>query len=235
MYSHVLNYSQKAVEPPATVLPEFEFFLELAKRMGIDTLGFDSSAQYLNQCAEPLLAETGHSFDLDLAGLESAYLQIKAHDIAWADKDFSTPSGKIEIYSECAQADGLSALPQFVLPLTGDSQFSLRLLTCKARDTMHSQGFVDETGSPTVYVNGKTAQHFKVQSGDRVRVCGKKAWIEAVVCLDEAIYTNTAFMYQGYWHKSGAVNFLTESRVSDMGGQAAYYDSFCTLEPRGCV
>jgi anaerobic selenocysteine-containing dehydrogenase len=235
MYSHVLNYSQKAVDPPATLLPEFEFFLELSKRMGLDTLGFDSSAQYLNQCAAPLLAQSQIAVDRDLAGLESAYLQIKAHDIAWADKDFLTPSGKIEIYSERSLADGLSALPQFIPSLTGDSQFFLRLLTCKAKHTMHSQGFVDETGSPAVYINGRTAEHFNVQPGDRVRVCGKKAWIEAVVCLDEGIYTNTAFMYQGYWHKSGAVNFLTESRVSDMGGQAAYYDSFCTLEPRRCV
>jgi len=90
---------------------------------------------------------------------------------------------------------------------------------------------MDETKTPILYINGKTAEDFKVHPGDRVRVCGKKAWIEAMVCLDEAIYENTAFMYQGYWHKSGAVNFLTESRVSDMGGQAAYYDSFCTLKP----
>jgi anaerobic selenocysteine-containing dehydrogenase len=231
MYSHVLNFSQKAIDPPHTVLPEFEFFVKLAKRMGIDTLGFDSSAQYLNQCVEPLLAQTNTSFGRDLAGLESAYVQIKAHDIAWEDKQFLTPSGKIEIYSERAIAAGLGALPQFIPPLTGDSQFPLRLLTCKAKDSMHSQGFVDETNLPIIYINGKTAEHFKVQPGDRVRVCGKKAWIGAEVCVDEAIYENTAFMYQGYWHKSGAINFLTESRVSDMGGQAAYYDSFCTLKP----
>ncbi|MCP4721841.1 MAG: hypothetical protein GY860_20465, partial [Desulfobacteraceae bacterium] len=72
---------------------------------------------------------------------------------------------------------------------------------------------------------------FDLCQGDRVKVCGTKADIEAMVCVDDAIYHNTAFMYQGYWHKSGAVNFLTESRVSDMGGQAAYYDSFCTLHP----
>ena len=62
-------------------------------------------------------------------------------------------------------------------------------------------------------------------------VCGKKASLEAMVCVDDAIYKNTAFIYQGSWHKSGAVNFLTDSKVSDMGGNAAYYDSFCTLKP----
>ena len=38
-------------------------------------------------------------------------------------------------------------------------------------------------------------------------------------------------IYQGWWHKSGAVNFLTAERLSDMGEQAAYYDTFCRIEP----
>ena len=235
MYSHVLTYSQKAVDPPETILPEFEFFLELSKRMGLGNLGFDSSEDYLTQCAAPLLKEIGvkemgKSHTNNFHGLETEYIQIKAHEIAWEDKEFLTPSGKIEIYSEKARADGLSALPEYCPPLTGSEEFPLRLLTCHTRDAMHSQGFVDEIGVPSLFINTKTARQFKVNHGDRVRVCGEKKGIETTVCVDEGIYDNTAFIYQGYWHKSGAVNFLTDSRVSDMGGQAAYYDSFCTLE-----
>ncbi|OQY52517.1 MAG: hypothetical protein B6230_02515 [Desulfobacteraceae bacterium 4572_89] len=236
MYSHVLNYSQKAVDPPETILPEFEFYLELSKRMGLGNLGFDSSKDYLTQCASPLLKEiglkeVGEFYNNNFQGLETEYIQIRAHEIAWEDKQFLTPSGKIEIYSEKALADGLSALPEYRPPLTGSEEFSLRLLTCHARDSLHSQGFFDKTGAPILYISEKTAGKFKVNSGDRVKVVGEKAGIETVVCVDEGMYDNTAFIYQGFWHKSGAVNFLTDSRVSDMGGQAAYYDSFCTLEP----
>ena len=230
MYSHVLNFSQKAIDSPDTIMPEFEFYLELSKRMGLDNLGFNSSSQYLYQCISPLLNEIDVACSLDLSGLESQYLTIRAHDIAWADKQFLTPSGKIEIYSQKALADGLSALPQFIPPLTGGEKFPLRLLTCHARDTMHSQGN-RENILPILYINGKTAGRFKVQPDDRVMVCGKKASLAAMVHVDDAIYENTAFIYQGSWHKSGAVNFLTDSKVSDMGGNAAYYDSFCTLKP----
>lgn len=230
MYSHVLNYSQKAIDPPETIMPEFEFYLELSKRMGIRNLGFDSSKEYLGQCAAPLFKEMGKSYNRNFDGLEKEYIQIKAHEIAWEDKEFLTPSGKIEIYSEKALADGLSALPEYCPSLTGSEEFPLRLLTCHARDAMHSQGFVDENGVPVLYINEKTADRFKVNTGDRVRVVGEKTGIAVEVCVDDGIYENTAFIYQGYWHKSGAVNFLTDSRVSDMGGQAAYYDSFCTLE-----
>ena len=229
MYSHVLNFSQKAIDPPETILPEFEFYLKLSKRMGLD-LGFNSSSQYLHQCLGPLLAETGVSCDKKFSGLESQYIRIRAHDIAWADKQFLTPSGKIEIYSDRALSDGLSALPQFSPPLAGGEKFPLRLLSCHTRDTMHSQGG-DDNKLPVLHINEKTAGLYKVQPGDRVTICGKKGSLTAMVCVDEAIYDNTAFIYQGCWHKSGAVNFLTDSRVSDMGGNAAYYDSFCTLKP----
>jgi anaerobic selenocysteine-containing dehydrogenase len=65
MYSHVLNYSQKAVDPPDTLMPESDFFLALATHMGIDTLGFSSSRDYLAQCAAPLLESLGKDSDTD--------------------------------------------------------------------------------------------------------------------------------------------------------------------------
>jgi hypothetical protein len=51
--------------------------------------------------------------------------------------------------------------------------------------------------------------------------------------VDEAICDDTAFIYREFRCKSGAVNFLTDSMISDMGRQAAFYDSFCTLERIG--
>jgi anaerobic selenocysteine-containing dehydrogenase len=53
----------------------------------------------------------------------------------------------------------------------------------------------------------------------------------ARLCEDERVMEQTVLMHQGWWHRSGAVNFLTRDRISDMGEQAAYYDSFCTLKP----
>jgi anaerobic selenocysteine-containing dehydrogenase len=102
MYSHVLNYSQKAVDPPETLMPETDFFLALAKHMGIDTLGFASPREYLDQCAAPLLESLRKDPDTDLDTLAGEYLRIPGHDIPWADKRFATPSQKIEIFSRAA-------------------------------------------------------------------------------------------------------------------------------------
>jgi len=229
MYSHVLNYSQKAVEPPDTLMPESDFFLALAKHMGIDTMGFSSSLEYLAQCAAPLLESLGKDPDTDLDALAGEYLRIPGHDIPWADKRFATPSQKIEIFSPAAQAAGHSPLPCFLSPLQCEACFPLRLLTCKTQRSMHSQAFVFEDRAPAVYVNQKTAQSLGIIGQEKVCISTRQGKVTARLVLDDAVCESTAFMHQGWWHKSGAVNFLTHAGLSDMGEQAAFYDTFCTL------
>jgi len=231
MYSHVLNYSQKAVEAPDSLMPESDFFLALAKHMHIDTLGFSSSREYLAQCAAPLLESLGKDPETDLDALAGEYLRIPGHDIPWADKRFATPSQKIEIFSLAAEAAGHSPLPCFIPPSRGEDRFPLRLLTCKTQQSMHSQGFVFEDREPAVSVNRKTGRNFGVTGLEKVRVSTGQGEITARLILDEAVCDDTAFMHQGWWHKSGAVNFLTSAGISDMGEQAAFYDTFCTLFP----
>ena len=231
MYSHVLNYSQKAVEPPDTLMPESKFFLSLAKHMGIDTLGFSSSREYLAQCAAPVLESLGQDPDTDLDTIAGEYLRIAGHDIPWADKKFATPSRKIEIFSRTAEAAGLSPMPCFITPSQGEDRFPLRLLTCKTQRSMHSQAFVFEDRHPAVSVNRKTAQDLGVIGLEKVCIATRQGKVIARLTLDEAVCDNTAFMHQGWWHKSGAVNFLTHAGLSDMGEQAAFYDTFCTLSP----
>jgi anaerobic selenocysteine-containing dehydrogenase len=229
MYSHVLNYSKKAVDPPDTLMPETDFFLALAKHMGIDTLGFASSREYLDQCAAPLLESLGKDSDMDLDALAGEYLRIPGHDIPWADKRFATPSQKIEIFSRVAEAAGQSPLPCFIPPSQGEACFPLRLLTCKTKRSMHSQAFVFEDREPAVSVNRKTAQKLGIFGLERVCIATRQGEVTARLILDEAVCDSTAFMHQGWWHKSGAVNFLTHAGLSDMGEQAAFYDTFCTL------
>lgn len=230
MYSHVLNYSQKALDPPDTLMPEFEFYLALAKRLDLD-LGFEDSDDYLGQCAAPLLSHLGMDPNTDLDDLAGQYIRIPHHDIAWQDMDFPTPSGKIELFSEKAAIDGHSPLPEFTPPAQGSAKFPLRLLTCKTAKSLHSQGFAFTDEIPECRVNQKTALKLGIKGEETVKIASPRGEITAQLTVDESIYDNTAFMHQGWWHKSGAVNFLTDAGLTDMGEQAAYYETFCTLLP----
>lgn len=233
MYSPVLNYSQKAVDPPCGILSEFEFYLKLAKKLGMKNFGFKNSREYLEKSVQPILNKLDKESIINLDHLSEEYLRIRQNDIPWEDKIFETPSKKIELYSEKALQDGLSALPCFIEPVKADEKFPLRLLTCHTIDSMHSQGFAFKNDKPIVYLNHQTAQKFNLNDKASVNVKAEKSKIEATLCIDEAICNDTAFIYQGFWYKNGAVNFLTRSVTSDMGKQAAFYDSFIAIEEIG--
>lgn len=228
MFSPVINYSTKAVEPPNGVMPEFEFYLNLARIMGMDRLGFSSSSDYLEQSVRPLLAELNLTFDQ--LKEPDRYARLKTSGVCWEDLQFETPSGKYELYSKTAQKEAGQALPQFIAPASGSSHFPLRLLTCHTKESLHSQGFAFIDGRPTVYLHPESACAAGIQQNEQVRVVGRHGQIGAVVCVTDDVDKNTAFMHQGWWHKSGAVNFLTDDLLSDMGEQAAFYDSFCRVE-----
>ena len=252
MYSPVLNYSQKAVEPPCGVISEFDFYLKLASKINLNAqdlnkpgfkkndlknidlrkLGFQNSKDYHTKNLQPLLKRIGKKTDLSLETLADEYLRIKDNDIPWQDKIFETPSKKYELYSEKALQDGLSALPCFIEPVQADTdgKFPLRLLTCHTIDSMHSQGFVHIDDMLIVFVNQNIAQTLKLDNKSQVYVKSVNSQIKAILCIDEAIYNNTAFIFEGVGHKNSAVNLLTGSVTSDMGRQAAFYDSFVSIE-----
>lgn len=225
MYSPVLNYSNQAVETADSILPEYEFYLKLARKLGIMELNFQSSRLFLQTSVAPLLEE----LEIDFDQLKTSYPVVKGNEIAWQDKSFNTPSGKIEIYSEKALKDGQSALPVFTPPLECESEFPLRLLTCHAVESMHSQAFAFLSEIPTAFVNEKTASGLKLGTDDKIVVSSSTGNLDAQLKIDNTICDNSVFIPQGYWHKSGAVNMLTQVRISDMGEQVAYYDSFCKI------
>lgn len=228
MFSPIVNYSAKAVDPPDGVMPELEFYLELARRMGMENLGFSSSRDYLEKSVQPLLSTLELTFDQFKE--PGRYVRLKDTQIAWEKFKFDTPSGKYELYSEKALNEGCSALPEFIEPESGIKGFPLRLLTCHTSESLHSQGFAFIEGLPKVYLNPEDAGVNDLKEGEIVQIKGYRGRIKAVLSVTKDIDKGTAFMHQGWWHKSGAVNFLTDDLLSDMGEQAAYYDSFVSVE-----
>lgn len=226
MYSPVVNYSHQAVEPPDGIIPEFDFYLKLAQIMGINTLGFSDTSSFLEKSASPFLEK----LNMDFETFKNGYPSIKEDEIAWADLNFKTESGRIEIYSSAALKEIGSAMPVFMENQNIPDEYPLRLLTCHTIESMHSQDFAFVDKEPVVSVNAQTAFRFSVKDGAQVRVKNEKAALKGLLAVDDSICNNAVFIYQGFWHKSGSVNFLTHDKISDMGFQAAYYDTFCTIE-----
>ncbi|MGI9571504.1 MAG: molybdopterin dinucleotide binding domain-containing protein, partial [Desulfobulbia bacterium] len=147
------------------------------------------------------------------------------------DAKFTTPSGKIELYSEKALADGGNPIAVYVKSTGGNSDYPLRLITPHRRESMHSQhfAFIDEI--PEATVTPETLRDFGLEDGGRARVRSIRGSLIVKVRCDDGAAVEAVTIEQGWWHKSGSVNKLTSDHISEMGEQAAYYDCFVNIVP----
>ncbi len=225
MYSPYLNYSSKVLEAPQGVMSEYDLFRQLARKLALPNYPHISRTEYLEAALKPLL----ETFDLTLADLKNGYFKIPGQEVPWASGPFDTPSGKYELYAERAHENGLSPLPLYIEPEKGRSPYGLRLITPHTADSMHSQHMASAEGLPTAHLNFRTLKRQGLAPGAQAVVEAQAGRLNVTVCEDDDVGDDIVMIYQGGWHKNGAVNFLTSDGISDMGEQAAYYDCFCKL------
>ena len=105
-FHHTLSAQVKAAEPPGEALRNAEIFRRLAAEMGFDEPALQEGDEAL---IEQLLGPSGVSWDeLARAGTVRLYPEPR---VQFAD-GFPTPSGRIEIASAAAEADGHPRLPE---------------------------------------------------------------------------------------------------------------------------
>ncbi|MEW9122753.1 MAG: molybdopterin-dependent oxidoreductase [Thermotaleaceae bacterium] len=228
MFSPYLNYSKQVIKPRAGIIGEYEFFRLLAKKMEMVDYPDIEKDIFLQRALEPLT----EAFQISYQNLKEDFYAISNRDIPWEEKQFTTPSGKYELYSDAAERDGLSPFPQYIPTKEGDEKYPLRLLTPHPKESLHSQHFVFRDEIPTVYVHEDTAQRYSLCSGECAEITSPKGHLTAKVVVDNHVGKDILMIYEGWWHKSGSVNFLIEAATSEMGEQAAYYDSYCSIEPK---
>ena len=225
MFTNYCNYSHRVIEPPAGLIGEFELYRCLARKMNLQSYPDIDQEEFLRRAINPLT----ESFGITLEDLKKGPFTIPDQQIAWKNRRFETPSGKFELYSTTALQDGLSPLPSYIEAAKGEREFPLRLITPHLKDSLHSQHFAFIDRIPTVYLNKNTLNTYNLVEGKKAVVKSKQGSIEVTVKINNAVGEELLMIYQGWWHKSGSVNFLTEARHSDMGEQAAYYDCFCRI------
>ena len=228
MFSPYLNYSAKAVEPPEGVISEYDFFMTLARYMKITDYPYVPRDKFLQNAIQPMIER----FGVGLQDLKKRrHFCLPGREIPWQNGAFATPSGKYELYSESALNDGQHPLPTFVAPEKGDTAYPLQLLTPHLKESLHSQHFLSVDEKPRAFLHSRTLREQHLKDGDSASVRSCRGELAVRVQGDDHLAEDVVVVYQGGWHKSGSVNFLTSAGTSEMGEQAAYYDCFCRIEP----
>jgi anaerobic selenocysteine-containing dehydrogenase len=145
--------------------------------------------------------------------------------ILWAEGRFPTPSGKIEIASDRAEADGHPRLPQATIdaaPTTG----KMRLISPADKWLMNSSfgndpGVINMMGPATVVIHPQTASSMSIGNGERVRLSNESGELELTVRVSDMITPGTLLAYKSRWLKTekvrANVNVLHVPRKTDMG------------------
>jgi anaerobic selenocysteine-containing dehydrogenase len=242
-----IQLKQKVIEPPGQVKPESEIYWLLAQRLGFspDEMAgkipgpADSDIEtYLEKKLEPFPG-------LSLAQLrQGPILAPGTQEVAFSDFTFSTPSGKIELFSrEASQRWGLDPLPVYTesgesvrLPSREAQQYPLYFMTPNTKNRTHSQFnnlqlIRQFSPRPFLEIGAEDAAQRGIRANDRVRVYNDRGSLELEARIDFGMKSGCVSVSNGWWIiDGGAVNFLSLGRETDMGYGAAFHDNLVQVE-----
>ncbi len=230
------GYVPKLVDPQGESRPDAWIFMHLAKTMGLEEIfGELNTDQWMERILEPL-----NKYGIDLAELKKHGVMDNPliKPVAWEDRKFATPSGKIELYSPSLAAKGMGTADYVPSTETGgkkgtDGQYSLVLLTPHSSNRIHSQFHdlqLDKAMYMPVLLHPQTAIDHGIADGGLVLVESARGQVKGVARLTANVLPGVLVIESGWWIKfGGGVNALTPGRVSDIGNTAVYYDCRCSI------
>jgi anaerobic selenocysteine-containing dehydrogenase len=216
-----LSAQVKVSDPPGEALPNQEIFRRLAAAMGYeDDRLFESDPDLI----ERLLAQTAFSGsfkDLAEAGTVKLFPEPR---IQFANLQFSTPSGRIEISSDRAVEMGL---PRSPLPHTDKRPASgrLRILSPASLWLMNSSYGNDKNiqrrlGEPKITLHPNDARDRKVADGDRIILANEGGELTLTVAISEITQPGVGIVHKGRWPNASTgdanINLLVRGRKSDI-------------------
>ena len=250
-YGHYFaQLSKQAIEPPGEARSNVWLFGQLGQRMGFTESCFrDTPEEIIRQALA--IGPDGHSTNPGMEHITFEDLERQGHIPLACHRDLdghpflpntslplSTPSGKIEFYSEALAAAGLDALPGFVPPVEsrwgkGAERYPLEFLGRKADNYMNST-FANLDGhrkmeartGQRLEMHPVDAQARGIVDGDPVRIWNDRGSLNLTALVDGSVPAGVvaAHMDWAKLHADGVnENVLTSERLTDIGAGATFY------------
>ena len=220
-----VQYQQKAMEPLYESRSDVNIAAGLAERLGF--------AEYFSGGEDGFVDLLLDSKDPSVEGITREQLMqgampvtaIPEMDQAF-DIPFSTPSGKIEIYSEGLVEDG-QALPFQLDPLESPvpgkkTRYPLAFIQGHSRFRTHSMfanvdALLELNPEPIVEINPRDAKERGICDGDQVVVYNDRARTKLKAAVSEGVSPGVVNIMQGWWidqFAEGSVNHLTHDVIN---------------------
>lgn len=236
---------QKVVEPAGEVKPETEIYYLLAKKLGftdeqLNGVLIPPGDEYVEKFLNDKLS---HFPNLSLEIIKEApVLAPGLQKIAFSDFNFSTPSGKIELFSEQANEKWVvNNLPTYepAKEIIDDQRndFPLLLMSPNTKNRIHSQfGNLEiikmVSGPPTININPSDAEIRGIKNGNLVEVYNDRGRFTIIAELSFQVRVGCVVIPNGWWNTQGApVNVLSAGRETDMGHGSAFHNNRVEVKP----
>ncbi|MDP2917616.1 MAG: molybdopterin-dependent oxidoreductase, partial [Dehalococcoidia bacterium] len=200
---------------------DYEILKELAKRLGLGKYFWDDTEQVLDYILKP----TGLTYDeFRKVGVIRGSKQYRKHE----KSGFSTPSGKVELYSKKLEEWGFDPLPVFHEPPESPysepqlaKEYPLVLTNRKLAHFQHSGGRQLQTlrgihPEPLTYLHPETASKLGVAEGDYVYIETKRGRVKQKAALAPGIDRRVVFLDYGWWfpEKDAELHGWAESNIN---------------------
>ncbi|MHC1711320.1 MAG: molybdopterin-dependent oxidoreductase [Solidesulfovibrio sp.] len=221
MASYGHNYVgpvNRAIEPVGQCKSEFRMFYELAGRFPFaDRFQRDVDAWLRDLCA-PLQAQ-----GCDLATLKKSAFRCQAPMVPYAERTFSTPSGKFQFLTEFTPK-GVAA---------SDPAFPYRLLTIAPHGYICSERTMAEHEPlPVVSLSAGEAAGLGLCDGMTVLVESPVGRTTATLRTDPGLRADVLVAERGGWSKAEhGLNLLTKDLASEVGQGTPYYETAVRVLP----
>ena len=224
---HCLPYlmlRKKTIEPYYESWSEWKFFTELAKRLGIgDKFPWKSEEELVAYELEP----TGLTFEeLLIKKPEGAYYQQKQYGMK-EGMVFSTPTKKIEIYSDALARLGFDPLPTYLEPQRSPvsspellKKYPL-ILSTGSRNLYYTHGQLRRVKSlqaknpePRTEIGPKTASRYGIKESDEIIIETNRGTVRMKVHVDERVAEGVVLVPHG-WPGEANANLLTDTNCRE--------------------
>lgn len=243
---HALVYGEQCVEPMGQCRSDLEVWAEVAKRLGVGE-AFHADWSDLQWIEETLKVQTApHLKEITLEKLQQEHVIfvgprpfIPFQEQVNEDKPFPTPSGKIELYAQSLEEQGLPALPTYLDDFENErhplaAQYPLTLCTPHYAPWLHSSRYnnlwLQQIYTPEVFIHPDDASARQIEDGDAVIVYNGRGATRRTAKVSLRVPTGVLALPQGPWFSpgsggvdlGGSVNVLTNDSIDRVGGSGLY-------------
>jgi anaerobic selenocysteine-containing dehydrogenase len=197
-----LYLMERALEPEGETRPIYEILNLLAERLELaDFLPWASAEEMIDVMLND--PTTGHA---TVASLRAAggFLPLNVPAVAYANRKFDSPSGKIELFSSRAAQLGLPPLPVH----GSDKESSYPLSLSVGRTLTHFHSFYDEgralpslakhNTAPQLWISPADAEARHLANGDTIRIYNERGEFAAKACVTGDVKPGVVWMRDGW-------------------------------------